>query len=554
MNEQNESENTAPPVMTAPLKPEPPKTKPFSYWAKRLLICNPFYLVSAALLLFGMYQISVDRNLFTGEISQLAFNLTSLEFYEVLLVVTAIFLAARKIWYDSTLLVGLENLLIFVPFILLSQVALISTHVIWVVCLVTVVIAATRFVGLKRYFRELNLPGGLLLIGAGLLAINIGLLATYRISCETKMGWKPDSGRDFVMNQITWLLILPAALSLANFLPHARENGSLEPQRRWLPAGFFMLWAAATGVHLYCLNYVYFFDFRFAMMVPALWVLAWTAFRRAPDIFAWRSGAPRYALALAALLTPLLAASREGTKIFFTLTTLNAAIFGAMALLHRERKYARHLLFASVVLMVCGMPNEWIYFLTPNWERAHYVLAGIAVYLMLYAGLSRNPKLGILGAITVTTGVGILFEHYRDMPHWAVQSGLIFLLLHSLRWEDAKHEGARTVRAIGAALWTSHAVFWMSTGGAMWMPCVPAGILLAAYLITRLLRGRWDLLILPAASLVTVLSGPGFALIRVLQTAPLGILAMAGSLLLFALGTAAALTKNRWHRGDHTSA
>src|SRR5262245_28307537 len=126
MNEPDESETVAPPIISAlPPLPAERLPKPASYWIKRLLVCNPFYLLSAALLLFGMYRISVDRNLFTEEISQLAFNLTSLEFYEVLLVGTALFLAVRRIWYDSTLLVGLENALIFVPFILVSQVALI---------------------------------------------------------------------------------------------------------------------------------------------------------------------------------------------------------------------------------------------------------------------------------------------------------------------------------------------------------------------------------------------------------------------------------------------
>src|ERR1700759_4961574 len=137
MNEHDDSEIIAPPTISAPPPPERPQPKPFSYWARRFLVCNPFYLVSAALLLFGMYRVSVDRNLFSEEISQLAFNLGSLEFYEMLLVFTAIFLAARHIWYDSTLLVTLENLLIFVPFILVSQVALISTHAVWVVCGVT---------------------------------------------------------------------------------------------------------------------------------------------------------------------------------------------------------------------------------------------------------------------------------------------------------------------------------------------------------------------------------------------------------------------------------
>src|SRR5579871_2512074 len=96
MNEPDQSETAAPPIVSAP--PPAPATslpKPASYWIKRLLVCNPFYLLSAALLLFGMYRISVDRNLFAEEISQLAFNLTSLEFYEALLVGTALFLAVR---------------------------------------------------------------------------------------------------------------------------------------------------------------------------------------------------------------------------------------------------------------------------------------------------------------------------------------------------------------------------------------------------------------------------------------------------------------------------
>jgi hypothetical protein len=36
--------------------------------------------------------------------------------------------ARRSLWYDSTLLVGLENLLVFLPFILISLAALIDWH------------------------------------------------------------------------------------------------------------------------------------------------------------------------------------------------------------------------------------------------------------------------------------------------------------------------------------------------------------------------------------------------------------------------------------------
>jgi hypothetical protein len=557
MNEQNESEQTAPPVIAPVTSTEPrPELKPFSYWAKRFLVCNPFYLVSAALLLFGMYRLSVDRSLFTGEISQLVFNLSSLEFYEILLVATAIVLAARRIWYDSTLLVGLENLFVFVPFILLSQVALISTHVVWSVCATATIIAVLRFNALKRHFADLNLPGGLLWIGAALMAVNIGLVALYRIVGEHKMGWVPDSGPDFVKNQITWLVLLPAALALANFLPHARENGSFEPQRRWLPAGFFTLWIIATGAHLYCLNYVYNFAFNFGMLVPALWMLAWTAYRRAPELFQWQTLTPQYGLAIASLLIPIAAASETGTKIFFILTTLNTAVYAVMCLRERDGHFARHLLFASIVMLVCGLPNEWlvIHSHTAHWtivlHREMLIRFGIAVYLMFYITLSRNPKTGILGSVLAAIMVVGAFPHHDATIHWAVQTGFVFLLLHSVRWEDSEQEGTRAVRIVAAVVWTLHAVIWVRADAALWMPCISGGLVLAAYLITQFLRRRWDTFILPAASILTILSGPGNYLIDRLHSAPSGLLAMAGSFVLFALGTAVALTKHRWHRNS----
>jgi hypothetical protein len=44
---------------------------PIKYWVKRFLACNPFYLVSAALLLYGFYRVSVDADFLRGELAQL---------------------------------------------------------------------------------------------------------------------------------------------------------------------------------------------------------------------------------------------------------------------------------------------------------------------------------------------------------------------------------------------------------------------------------------------------------------------------------------------------
>src|SRR2546428_4633483 len=135
-----------------------PAEKTISYWLKRFFSCNPFYIFSAALLLYGLYRVSIDPHFLSKETSHLIFNFSSLQCYELLLVLTAIFLARRRIWYDSMLLVGLENMLILVPFILVSQAALIDTRIVWSLCIAGTILAVIRFGSLKRFVAEINLP------------------------------------------------------------------------------------------------------------------------------------------------------------------------------------------------------------------------------------------------------------------------------------------------------------------------------------------------------------------------------------------------------------
>jgi hypothetical protein len=50
------------------------------------------------LLLFGCYRISLDAPLLSGESNWLLFNFSSVQTYEVLLVLVAMFLARRRLW------------------------------------------------------------------------------------------------------------------------------------------------------------------------------------------------------------------------------------------------------------------------------------------------------------------------------------------------------------------------------------------------------------------------------------------------------------------------
>jgi len=122
-----------------PLSPAPPGDGPLPtgtvpssvrtltpHWGRRFLARNPFFLVSAALLLFGINRLSIDPTFLGAEEPKLAFNFAALQLYEILVIFVAILLSLRKVWYDSTLLVVLENMFVLVPFILVTQAILIG--------------------------------------------------------------------------------------------------------------------------------------------------------------------------------------------------------------------------------------------------------------------------------------------------------------------------------------------------------------------------------------------------------------------------------------------
>jgi hypothetical protein len=548
MNE-NDLTNTPQPIGPEPEIIPPvtsPPPKPFSWWLRKFFACNPFYLVSAALLLFGCYRVSMDAPFLNFESARLVFNFTSVQLYELVLVFTAIFLARRQIWYDSTLLVGLENLLVFAPFILISHASLTDTGMTQAMCAVGVFAVLARFGGLKKYFSELNLPAGLLVAGIAFLAANVALPLAYRHFAETKFGVHMDYGPAYVMNECAWLLILPAAAATALFLPRRDEGGDLLPQHRRLPLGIFSLWLVVTGVHLYALDYVYEYYLRSDLFAPTAWVLAWIFFLRVPTKSLWL----KYALTVPAALTPLLAATPVGEKYFVALAALNLAAYGTVGLLDRSNRLARHLCFGTMLMLVAGMPASWRHFaFMPEPARLDVVAGGLAAYVIFWTAWLRNPKLAIVGAITVGIAIAAIFNQHVGIGYWAFQGSLVFLLLHSLRWNEAEHRGAGVVRGSVALAWAIQTFVWVNSENAsFWMPFIPGLVVLGAYVLYHLRHGFWDSLIMPTAAMVVVLSGPCSAAVNFIHSASVGLLAVAGSFLLLGLGTIAALTRHLWHK------
>lgn len=134
------------------------------------------------------------------------------------------------------------------------------------------------------------------------------------------------------------------------------------------------------------------------------------------------------------------------------------------------------------------------------------------------------------------------------MLHWATQVGLVFLLLHSLRWRDGEHQGAATLRSLVAVVWVVHSFVWLRNGAAFLQPFSIATAVLTIWWFKGFVFRNWAPVVVPiAAVMVAVCTPVNFAFVK-LQTTPAGVIAILGSFLLFGLGTIAALTRHRWHR------
>ena len=532
-----------PPIIPAMAR-EIPAAIDFSALFKRFFSCNPFFLLSALLLIFGMYQISTGAGFSRREMTQLVFNMSSLQIYELLLVITAVFLARRHLWFDSTLLVALENVLVIVPFILLSQVGLIRTGTLWSLCLGIGGLAIARFYGLKRGFPGINLPRRSLAIGAIFLVANLAVTVAYRLLHEHKIGTKPTVGAAFYTNEGIWLLLVPALCALMALAPNF-SSGPLPHQRRSLPAGCALAWLTGTCVHFYCLGYIYDFDLRASLWTPGVWVLAWVLYYRWPAM-AGKLPFLRPGLLALPLVIPWLSLGQDWNSVFMALTLCNAVMFFGLFLRQRKALVYLHFAVGCLLLSLGAGPVYLQHLLRSPWpvEKLSAILGG--AYLLVFALRSRDPRMGLLASLITGFASGYLLS-CPEAGQMAAQLALALLLLHSLRWNDAAQPGSRAFRFIVAVSWPVQAFIGVSPGPALYLSITVSLIVLVVCALLVFFRSHWHGIIFGSAVAV-IFATPLKLLLVFLEQAPAGFLTVLGSFTLFGLGTLAAITRPRWQK------
>ena len=545
---QPENDSTQPPPFLPKLPPRNLTAEHDPYgWLKWILAQNPFYIASAILLLYAVFRLSTDSKIFAEEVSQLFFNFGSFEVYEIMLAATAVVLVRRKILYDFSLLVCIESMFAFVPFILITQASLIENEIAWVLSLAGSVLILLRFGNLKKHFGGMNFPPRLLLLGGVLLCVNVMLPLAIRY-IHMKSG---ALNRDLRLNptlEMLWLFGAPLFAGLAYFLPAPQKLGPHLLQRRTFPMTLLSLWVLVTCAHLYAVGYIHQVAWNDWYLVPVIWMAAWMFYLRRRDVFETiRTSLRNFLLALG-LGASFLAAREHQWTMLFVLGLLNAVFYGRIFLTQRTR-FAFQLTSISCATIVAGIPNALLLPLHLDVERGSCIGASITGYLLLQTSLSRNPKAGLLGGVVASIASGVFFRESDYFLHIAAQVGVVFLLIHSLRWELSDRE-ARGVRLLAAGVWVAHSIIWTATGAsiAMWATNCFALTIFASYLAVRVIFGAWSSRLVPYASALVLLSTPSLRLFAMLKGTPVGLLVLIASFVLFALGTLLALTRHRWQK------
>ncbi len=514
---------------------------------------NPFYLFSAGLLLYAIYRLSIDPKMFASELGQLLFNFGSFQVYELLLVGTAIFLVRRKIWYDSGLLVALENFLVLVPFILISQALLIEGDIAATLCVGATALTVCRFAGIKKYFRKINFPTRLLLMGGVLLGVNVGLpLLVKMLHTGANTDVWSVKGSEFY--RAAWLICIPLLLAVVNLLPRPKVQGELLVEKSYFPLVIFTVWLLVTGVHLYSIGYVYALKWNHTFILPVIWLAAWTLWNRFYDfdILDEETEADLHQVLLVpTLIIPLFAAFTGEWTLFLVMVVVNAAVYAFLTMRDRSRM-AFHLLMLSGAMIMAGLPRSVFEMLHINLSRGQAFGMGVAAYILIRAMLSRSPKMGMLGGLVSSICVGILFRRADYSMHVALHLGALFVLLHSLRWIDREHAGASSVRNVVALCWVLQSFFWLARDGQTALAATASFsiVTLVVYFAVKLIFGSWGPRIVPLAAGMILLCKPVLLCFEFTREAPTGVLALVGSFLLFAFGTVAALARNRSNKNE----
>jgi len=227
------------------------------------------------------------------------------------------------------------------------------------------------------------------------------------------------------------------------------------------------------------------------------------------------------------------------------LAGLSAAIYTWIAVAGRNR-VAMHLVWVSLALAASALPPHLVTGVrskAPGSDSAELAAGILCAYLILLTLISKRPGAGLLGGAMLSGLLMAIFPRPMVDDHLAINLGLVFAMLHSVRWQD----GVVERRWLG--------VFWILQC-AVWMLTFPLAAgrgtfldgfaVLAVYLGARAISGTWAARVIPWSAAAAMGMTPLRLGTLECERAPAGLLVLCGSFVLFGAGTILAINRDRW--------
>jgi hypothetical protein len=498
------------------------------------------------LLIYSIYRISVGPRFLPTDKLQIIFNFSSLESYSALLVFTVIFLARRAIWYDATLLTVIENILVLVPFMLLSHASFVENDLAGWICVAGSLLAIGKLGILKRSFKSVNLPAALLFIGALILVVNVSFPLVFR------------KGLNFADNQWTnnelwksrslycWYFLLPGLMFLATLLPRSRPEVLKQEahQKHWFPHLIFGLWMFATTLHLYSIGYIDDQRFEVSHFIPLLWATSWVFCTSVIKVLNFEPRLERMLIFTPAGI-PLIPVALGAPLMGLMLFSLNSVVFTYRSLRRQDLPMSLWLSVLSFVGSMLTIPDEWMIQLIPRYDKGYAFVALLVSAGLIWSFRRPTAKSAIVGSVCLAI-VGFGMAGQSALLNAAVpQVCLVFILIHSLWWIRPYEKGSELVRFLASSLWILHSIILQfQSGGLTFVPVVVAALMITLVVTIRWLM-RQTAYLLAITSGVVLLVPVVFSAVDVVKDTPEGLIPLISSFLLLGIGTAFAVQRKR---------
>jgi hypothetical protein len=248
-------------------------------------------------------------------------------------------------------------------------------------------------------------------------------------------------------------------------------------------------------------------------------------------------------------VTLFIPAGSNDRTMLVALGAMNVVLFAVLSF--KTRDWFNVLLLAiSGSLMAAALRINVTVPAMPSHTEIHFgntFWMAVCGFLFIRAVVSRDARFGFLAGFLAAVLAPLIFHGVRH-PIAIIEIGLGVMVLHSIRWDDKLDRHSNAARMVVTAIWLFNSVALACSDYAhsYWAVFISGLVIFIAALLARWFSAYWAHRIVAFAALSAMAMPPIFKSADMLDTAPVGLVVLLASFVLFAAGIMTALLRSRW--------